>query len=166
MPPTLSQIKGRCRIDSRTECWEWANCIQGNGYGRITVDRKTRYVHRYVWELLHGPIQGRKDVCHECDNRKCCNPDHLFLGTRLINMRDAKDKGRLSSGVRHSLVTTPAARGRAATKLSPAKAAQIRQLHASGETTAVIAEQFNVDPSNVRLIIANKAWKERSPFSL
>lgn len=164
--PTLQQIKWRCHVDPSTECWEWKNCTQSNGYGRISVNGKSMYVHRYVYEMLHGPIPPRRDVCHECDNRKCCNPAHLFIGTRLANMRDAASKGRISGGAIHGLATTASARARSGTKLTIEDARQIRKLRHDGMPTAAIAARFRVDPSNVRLIVSGKAWKEATPFSI
>lgn len=164
--PSLQQIKWRCHVDPITECWNWKQCTQSNGYGRIRVEGKTHYVHRYVYQLLHGPIPKRRDICHECDNRKCCNPAHLFMGTRLANMRDATSKGRISRGVMHSLATTSAARSRRSTKLTLEDARRIRMLRAQGQTTAALASQFGVDPSNIRLIVSGKAWKEATPFSI
>jgi hypothetical protein len=158
--PTLSQIKGRCKVDPRTECWEWANCTQANGYGRLTVQRRVWYAHRYVYQLVHGELPSGRDICHECDNRCCCNPDHLFSGTRLMNMRDCKRKGRMSKGEQHSRATTASARSRRTTKLSIEKAREIRKLASDGIRTQDIANAYDTAISNVRLILCNKAWRE------
>jgi len=161
MKVDLRQIKGRCRINPRTECWEWMNCVQSNGYGRITVNRKTMYVHRYVYELVNGPIpERRNDVMHVCDNRRCCNPEHLIAGTRLNNMRDAQSKGRLSRGRVHAMRMTQGARRRATTKLTIELAREIRSRCAAGERTTDIAAAFSISPSNVRLITRGKAWRD------
>lgn len=160
----LAYLKSRCRIDPKTECWEWANCIQGNGYGRVRVGAKTRYAHRLAWELAHGQIPKGRDVCHHCDNRRCINPEHLFIGTRLQNMRDAQQKGRLSTGIRHSLTVTGHVRARA--KLSLEVAREIRRLRADGQRAVDLAQRFGVDASNIRAIIANKTWREPTWFNL
>lgn len=159
---TLQTIKGRCSIDPDTECWNWANCIQGNGYGRIRYDGKTRYVHRLAFELTHGSLPKGKDICHSCDNRKCCNPDHLFSGSRLENMRDCQAKGRVSRGLLHSVKITPGIRTKKLNKLSLEKAKDIRRKHAEGKTTFELAREYVVDVSSIRLVIAHKTWKERS----
>lgn len=162
---TLALIKSRCTINPKTECWEWANCLQANGYGRINANRKSQYVHRLAFELAHGAIPTGLDVCHECDNRKCCNPDHLFSGTRKVNMRDAKSKGRLSCGIRHSLKVEKHVRARS--KLSMEIARTIRALKLSGERTDSLATIFKVDISTIRLVIREKIWREpKSIFNI
>ncbi len=83
------------------ECWLWQRGAR-NGYGRFAVTRDDiRTAHRVAWELTNGTIPEGLNVCHNCpdgDNPACCNPSHLWLGTQLDNMRDAKAKGRLMSG--------------------------------------------------------------------
>lgn len=62
--------------------------------------------HRVAWELVHGPIADDLCVLHRCDNRLCVNVEHLFLGTRGDNIRDASVKGRArnqNSGKTHCL---------------------------------------------------------------
>lgn len=77
-------------------CWEWTGTIikQGDGYGQIKLGRFNIYTHRLSWEIHHGTIPKGMKVCHKCDNGRCCNPEHLFLGTQKDNIKDYWDKNR------------------------------------------------------------------------
>jgi hypothetical protein len=145
----------RVRIDETTGCWEWLGCVQANGYGRIRLGDKTDYVHRHVYKTFYGPIPEGHEVCHKCDNRKCCNPLHLFLGTRDDNMKDAMRKGRLSSGMAHAVLVFGEKAGMA--KLNWEKVKVIRE---SKEKNASLARKFGVSKSTIGLIKFNKIWKE------
>lgn len=85
-----------------TPCWIWTGAVLESGYGIISDGIKNVQAHIFSYELHHGAIPRGKNnkrslhTCHSCDQKLCCNPDHLFLGTNQENMLDASNKGRLS----------------------------------------------------------------------
>ena len=79
------------------DCWEWRGDKRGY-YGQIGVHGKTIKTHRLSWELANGPIPGGMNVLHHCDNPRCVNPHHLFLGTHGDNACDREKKHRGNHG--------------------------------------------------------------------
>ncbi|MUN41494.1 HNH endonuclease signature motif containing protein [Actinomadura litoris] len=77
------------RIDADGPCWLWTGAKHRNGYGAINRGRRglgTAVVHRFVWELLVGPVPEGMDLDHLCRVRECCNPDHLQPVSRPDNV--------------------------------------------------------------------------------
>lgn len=85
-----------CMDRSSSDCWLWTKGTNAYGYGvvAITGEGRSYIAHRLAWELHHGSPPGKLCVLHRCDIRHCCNPSHLFLGTRGDNIRDAVRKRR------------------------------------------------------------------------
>ena len=131
-------------IDGESGCWEWAGCVQSNGYGRVTYKMKTMGAHRLSYMAFNGEIPERMDVCHTCDNRKCVNPEHLFIGTRMENMRDAVIKGRQASGL-----ALPQ------TKLSKTDVYELVMRARCGEKYSVIARRFSISRGRAGQIAIN-----------
>lgn len=85
-------------------CWLWIKSFRPSGYGRFFLDNKTFGAHRFSWSLVNGPIPKGKQINHTCDVKSCVNPQHLYPGTQLDNMRDAKARKRCHN---QNVVTCP-----------------------------------------------------------
>jgi HNH endonuclease len=76
------------------QCWEWQAALDNKGYGQIHFNGRERKAHQIAWIYPDYVIPDRMLICHTCDNPKCCNLKHLFLGTYQDNNRDRAAKGR------------------------------------------------------------------------
>ncbi len=82
-------------VNKETGCWEWSKGLT-HGYG-VTFRNKIEYsrrAHRLSYKIFVGPVPKGLLVCHHCDNPKCVNPKHLFIGTNMDNTTDKMRKGR------------------------------------------------------------------------
>lgn len=126
------------KIDTRgpDECWRWTGGKTSSGYGAKRLSLNGAHVsllsHRMAWLIFNSDIPEGLVVCHKCDNRVCCNPAHLFLGTHKDNTQDMMRKGR--GNVR---------------MLSPDQEAEARRLRAEGLKVRDIAAELGCSTSPV-----------------
>jgi hypothetical protein len=146
---------GRVERADPDSCWEWTRARFRSGYGalRNLETKQTVYAHRVAWELTNGAIEKGLCVLHRCDNRPCCNPNHLFLGTDADNVRDMDAKGRRRWMARPGIMNSSA-------KLTEDAVRQIRVEHREGRSSQrALARKHGVSPSAIRHIVRGKTWK-------
>lgn len=96
------------KIDKRgpDECWLWTASCDSGGYGQFRLQGRYYKAHRIVFSIAKAPIDFRAPesnyekthVLHRCDNTRCCNPAHLYLGDIWDNMRDKVERNRTYRG--------------------------------------------------------------------
>jgi hypothetical protein len=157
-PQTAENFWSRVRRAGVDECWEWVGSCNSTGYGTVMWQQKAYTAHR-VAAWLSGlvdspstPVSSREPthVLHRCDNRKCCNPSHFFLGTFSDNQRDAYRKRRRAQ---------PQGAAHVNAKLTTAQVAEIRARYAAGELQVPLAREYGVSQRAVSLIVRKETYK-------
>lgn len=135
------------------ECWSWLAHCQG-GYGYVGLGRQVYLAHRIAWSLTNGDIPPDFCVLHSCDNPPCCNPNHLFLGDQIANIKDRDKKKR---GASHLGLLN----GRA--KLTPSDVLTIRTLGGKGRGQGkmkqeTLASRFGITRATISAIVYRRLW--------
>ncbi len=152
-------------VDKSGDCWLWTRSIGRWGYGTARFNGIHQNAHRIAWQLTNGSIPPDRVVCHACDNRRCVNPAHLWIGTQLENMRDAWQKGRRDAtckGVGHWRIRMPekVARGTShyLTKLTEEDIRTIRSDRAAGTPLATLGARYGLTKDAIWRIVKRKNW--------
>lgn len=153
----MNSIKQRLleKIDIREndECWPWLASVDSRGYGNLRVgSKKHARAHRLMYEFYCGPIPDGEGfhgtiVMHKCDNRICCNPNHLTLGSHADNMADMADKDRRKG------IGAGESNGRAILSVS-----DVEQIRRDTRGTRTIAKDYPVSRAAIQRIKSGKAW--------
>jgi len=136
-------------------CWEWTAGLNKSGYGYVArghyLGCGQQYIlaHRLSWMLFKGPIPDGIFVCHKCDNRKCVNPEHLFIGTPHDNIKDCVRKNRNSRLEKHHTA-----------KLNRDQVQQIKDLVLiHGMTRKEAAKIYGISGRNAGQIVKGEIWR-------
>jgi hypothetical protein len=131
---------------SGSGCQEWQGCSLPKGYGKVRVRGCGFLTHRLAFFLGSGIDPGELCVLHRCDNPRCCNPEHLFLGTVADNNADMKRKGRQARGEKLPQC-----------KFSDATVLQLRRVEPDlGIPRSQLAQIFGISPSHVSALLRRR----------
>jgi hypothetical protein len=150
----VKRFREKVEVAGANECWNWTASTAGKGYGQIKVPgtRRQVYAHRLSYELHIGPVPAGLMVLHICDNPRCVNPKHLFLGTGADNLADMASKGRHLYGERNT-----------EHRLTETQARSIFALSAAGWSQHRIAKKLGIGQPHVGRILRGERWRHIYP---
>lgn len=142
------------KVDKRgsDECWPFTGSTAehklGHGEFFVSPDRGKVPAHSYALELATGtPCPPGMEACHHCDNPPCCNPAHIYYGTRQQNVDDMITRGRNARGERVN-----------SARLTEGQVVEMRNRYVSGERQLALAAEFGIRGSAVSLIVNGLRW--------
>lgn len=144
------------KVDKRgpDECWPWLASVRrkDEGYGAFWLEGRHQPANRVALMISGRQVAGEMVVCHRCDNPRCCNPAHLFVGSPKENNDDKVRKNRHSHGERHGMA-----------RLTDAERAEIlSHMPERGRSKVgvnrALAERFGITTQYVSELF----WKHRS----
>lgn len=149
--PSLNQLIERfwsyADMSNLNGCWNWKLVLTKRGYGAIRLLNRPFQAHRFSKMVVGYLIPPKMLACHTCDNRKCVNPDHIYIGTPKQNSQDMVLRHRVPVGERrHNAV------------LSDAGVIEMRRLRDGGVTLERLAAMFNTTSGNVHRVCKRRTW--------
>lgn len=132
-------------------CWPWRPPTHRSGHGEFFVSKARGKVpaHTFAVELATGqPCPPDREGCHTCDNPPCCNPAHIYYGTRQQNVDDMWQRGRGRRGDRAVNA-----------RLTEGAVIAIRERYAAGGTAPNLASEFHVTSGCITAVVLGRTWK-------
>lgn len=155
--PLRERLLSKIKVNPITDCWEWQGSTKGMGYGYTIIGsrkdgtRRTASTHRLAYEEWKGEIPNGYFVCHKCDNPRCINPEHLFVGTRQDNIDDRERKGR-------NIVKFGEDKSNSKLTMKDVKDARWERAY-KGTTYQALADKYGVGKHTIMNAIKGKTWK-------
>lgn len=156
---TAEQFWARVKKGNPNACWEWQGARNSSGYGtlRWCGDHVTAFrVAAHLAGLVDDPHTrcsagvNPHVVMHSCDNRLCCNPKHLSVGTKGENQRQAYARGGKAQ---------PKGEHHANAKLTNTQAKTIRNIYRRGGVRQVdLAALYGVSQRCICLIVRGETY--------
>lgn len=135
-------------------CWEWTGALDEDGYGHLVIEGRGFSSNRAAWTLFKGVVPADLCVCHTCDNPRCVNLDHLWLGTAGENNTDRHIKGRTVANARPLY-----GEHNGLAKLNPMSVRWIRAARDKGVQLQTIADALGVAKHTVWDVARGKTWQ-------
>jgi hypothetical protein len=152
-------------LSKNGECLEWHGA-NSKGYGQIRFfvgqSKRMFSCHRIAIEVRDGRVLfSHEHGLHECDNPRCCNPDHLFVGTHKENVDDMWNKGRAGGQFIKGVKYGPTLRGEQCAKavMTAPRVVEARAIYARGAMGhKLLARQFGISNSAMLCIVRRRTW--------
>lgn len=94
-------------IEVRGECHIWTGPLTRWGYGVMSIAGEGRMVHRYVYELAHGPIGRDEVIDHKCYTPTRVRIEHLQAVTARENNENRRGAQSNSKSGRRGVCFVP-----------------------------------------------------------
>lgn len=133
------------------DCLEWTKALNAYGYGVTQYGNYNAFKAHRLSLILEGYDITGKHVLHKCDNPKCCNPNHLFIGSQNDNMKDMKQKRRSTIGEKNPRSI-----------LTEKNVIEIIDLKKAGKSVKDISTKFGVHIQTIYDILQGRKWKHIS----
>ena len=153
----LDRFWSKVTIGGPDDCWPWHASLRDKGYGQLWWDgQPARKAHRVAFFLVYG--YWPENALHTCDNRRCCNPAHLYDGAISDNNRDMASRGRHWQQAYPSLVRRGERHVMAV--LTEDDVLEIRRAYAAGEATQYeLADRYGVHQYTIWCVVNGRTWR-------
>lgn len=150
---SIDRFWNKVNLEPISECWNWVGGINARGYGNFWINGKIVSAHRVAWEIYNlCEVPKGMWVLHKCDNKKCCNPCHLYIGTASDNMMDSIYRDKFPKDFNQG-ENNPSA------KLSKEDVIEIRRLYETGKYSQMeLSRMYGLNPTYAHSIIRRKKW--------
>ncbi len=144
----LQRFWDKVEVRGPDDCWDWTSATNRLGYGVFGIRRDKVYLAPRVCYSIKHSDPADQCVCHTCDNPRCVNPAHLWLGSKGDNNRDMYQKGR---AVNRPLTGEDHQNAKLTER-------DVRQILKSDEFHRILAKRYGVDRTTIGKIKSGKRW--------